>query len=330
MRNTFDNGGQGWDNWGRRNGLNVEALNGGGVRLWADAPGLHQGLAQSIALKAGRKYCYSCTFSAKLAPGASVNVLSVYVAGSKWGKLYRSLAGNQEEDTHTMEFSIPADLNEKQILFRPLILFGACDVQLRHASLVELGAAEGEAPLPVVGTMPAIVPVVHPKMIIDLSGEEPRNARAHIAEKPSPLPDGASVVKRDGAFIISYNFTTEKHDAVMFDIVKELPSAAKVSMELECSNPGHRLFFVLVDANGESHLVQRPLVLDFSKKKLVYELELVKKVPYNIYDSIWGGDGNQHLDLPLQSITIGIDDMPDTAKGSGILVIRNLKIGNWQ
>ncbi|MBQ7179359.1 MAG: hypothetical protein IJS08_18220, partial [Victivallales bacterium] len=112
--------------------------------------------------------------------------------------------------------------------------------------------------------------------------------------------------------------------------VKELPSAAKVSMEIECSNPGHRLFFVLVDANGESHLVQKPLELTFQKKKLVYTLALVKEVPYSIYDSIWGGDKNQHLDLPLRSITIGIDDVPDTATGKGTVTIRNLKIGNWK
>ena len=323
----FDNGGKGWENWGKKNGLHVETAEGGGVRLWSDAPGLHQGLAQSIALTPGRKYRYSCTFSAKLAPGAKLSVLSLYSAASKWNKTYRSLAGSQEEDTHTMEFSVPSTL-QGNVLLRPLILFGVCDVHLKQASLEEIGEGVEEKKQKV-GKMPVIVPVVHPKMTIDLSWEEPRNARAHIAEKPSPLPEGASVARKDGAFVVNYNFTTEKHDAVMFDIVKELPSAAKVSMEIECSQPGHRLFFVLVDANGESHLVLKPLELNFQKKKLTYVLELVKKVPYNIYDSVWGGDKNQHLDLPLRSITIGIDDVPDTATGKGTVTIRNLKIGNW-
>ncbi len=324
----FDNGGKGWDNWGKRSGLLMEAAEGGGVRIWAEAPGLHQGLAQSIALTPGKKYRYSCTFSAKLAPGAKLTVLSVYSGASKWSKTYRSLAGNQEEDTHTMEFTVPATLQGKSVLLRPVILFGACDVHLKQASLEEIGDGV-EVKKKEVGKMPVIVPVVHPKTTIDLSGEEPQNIRAHIAEKPSPLPEGASVARKDGAFVINYNFITEKHDAVMFDIVKELPSAAKVSMEVECSNPGHRLFFVLVDASGESHLVQKPLELSFQKKTLVYPLTLVKEVPYNINDSIWGGDKNQHLDLPLRSITIGIDDVPDTAKGSGTVTIRNLKIGNW-
>ncbi|MBQ7178774.1 MAG: hypothetical protein IJS08_15265, partial [Victivallales bacterium] len=225
----FDNGGKDWDNWGKRNGLHVEAAEGGGVRLWADGPGLHQGLAQSIALTPGKKYRYSCTFSAKLAPEAKLSVLSVYSGASKWNKTYRSLAGNQEEDTHTMEFSVPSTL-QGNVLLRPLILFGACDVHLKQASLEEIGAGVEEKKKEV-SKMPVVVPVVHPKMTIDLSGEEPQNIRAHIAEKPLPLPEGASVTRKDGAFVINYNFTTEKHDAVMFDIVKELPSAAKVSME---------------------------------------------------------------------------------------------------
>ena len=316
----------GWANWGSKMGLKLVSVQEG-LHVTAIGPKLNQGPAQTLKLKPGYEYEYSCKIKGKLAENAQVEVLHWYFPQTKRSGCLRKLRGEFDWWEHKVKFTVPADCDGNTVL-RPIIMTGPGEITLEWASLKEIG--EKLATKKEEGKIPEIVPVVHPKMTIDLSGEEPRNARAHIAEKPLPLPDGASVTRKDGAFVIDYNFTTEKHDAVMFDIVKELPSAAKVSMEVECSNPGHRLFFVLVDANGESHLVQKPLELNFQKKKLVYTLALVKKVPYNIYDSVWGGDGNQHLDLPLRSITIGIDDVPDTAKGKGTVTIRNLKIGNWK
>lgn len=327
----FENKGQGWENWGKRSDLQILEGVGGGVCLRAETPGLHQGLAQSVQLVRGRKYRYSCTFSAKCGEGGKVGVLSVYVAGSKWNKTLRMVVGQQDEDTHVLEFSVPEDLESDKILFRPVILWGACDVLLKEASLKEIGAGDA-VKKQVAHSLPVIVPVVHPMGTLDLSQEKPCNVRAHEdGAVAKVLPEGASVEHKDGAFIINYNFTTDKHDAIMFDINKEIVSAAKVSMDLECSAEGHRLFFVLVDAGGESHWCYKPLNLDFvGRKTLTYTLALPKEEPYNVLDSIWGGDKNQHLDLPLKSITIGIDDVPDTATGKGTVIIYNLKIGNWK
>jgi len=325
---NFANDASGWANWGKKKGLLISAVSDG-VLMQCDAPGLNQGLAQSIKLKAGSKYEYSCKVKGELGEDAYVNILSYYCANNKkmTGRA-RTIASSFEWDVHKITFNTPEDLTDA-VLFRPVILFGAGKITLQWASLKEVGEAE-ENKKETVGKLPEIVPVVHPMLKIDLSAEQPQNIRAHVNESlQMQLPGAASVQKKDDAFVINYAFTTSGHDAIIFDIVKEIPSCAKISMQVESDGKGHKMFFVLNDASGESHLVPRPLLLDFQKRQVTFNLALPKEEPYSILDSIWGGDGNQHLDLPLRSISIVIDDAPDSSIDSGLVTIKNLNIGNW-
>lgn len=316
----------GWSNWGKdRLAVSVSAE---GAFLKSEKPGLNQGLAQTLELKPSCKYEYSARFKANFGENAYASVLSWYCPKTKKRGQARQISGDVEWDTHKMIFNTPHDLQEK-VLLRPLVIFGPAEVTIAEVTLRELGVAAKVEPAAAKPELPVIVPVVHPKIKMDLSKEHPANARAHINEKNALLPDGASVLQENSSFIINYAFTTPGHDAVMFDIVKEIPSCAKVSMEVSSNGKGHRLFFVLVDQNDESHYVTKPLVLDFEQRKLVMSLTVDKEAPYSIYDSKWGGDGNQRLDLPLKRITIGVDDRPDSTIENGTVIIKNLQIGNW-
>lgn len=321
----FEKGLAEWDNWGKDR-LQI-AISDGKAILKSERPGLNQGIAQSIELKPGCKYEYSVRFTAEFFEDAYANLLSWHCLQTKRGGNLRSVRTNTEWDTHTLIFTTPHDLQEK-VLLRPLIIFGSAQVTISEVTIRELcNVVKVEAPEK--PELPVIVPVVHPKMTIDLSNEKPVNIRAHINEKNDLLPDGGSVSNENNTFIINYSFTTSGHDAVMFDIVREIPSCAKVSMEITSNGNGHRLFFVLVDKNDESHYVIKPLNLDFKQRNVTMSLRLDKEEPYSIFDSKWGGDGNQHLDMPLKKITVGVDDMPDKTIEKGTVTIKNLQIGNW-
>ncbi|MFA6929382.1 MAG: hypothetical protein WCT05_03570 [Lentisphaeria bacterium] len=324
----FLNNAEGWSNWGSKKGMTaISTLEG--LLLKCDSPGLNQGIAQSLSLKPGYKYEYSCRLRGTLeaSPASSVTLLSWYSPVTKTGSSFRTLIGDFEWDVHTTTFTIPANASG-ELLFRPIILTGPGAITLEWASLKEIGP--GELPKQQSKTkLPEIKPVIHPKIKIDLSAEIPANIRAHVKEKLSPLPQGSSITNINDEFVIHYAFSTPGHDAVMFDIVKEIPSCAKISLEITADGAGHRMFFVLTDSSGESHYVTKPLILDFTQKSLTFTLTLPPEKPYDILDSIWGGDRNQHLDLPLRSLTIGIDDSPDATIGQGTITLKKLQIGNW-
>ena len=63
--------------------------------------------------------------------------------------------------------------------------------------------------------------------------------------------------------------------------------------------------------------------------KIDMVIPLPQEKPYEILDSNWGGDEHQHLDMPLKSLTIVLDDCPDASTDSGVISIKDLKVGNW-
>ena len=315
-----------WTNWGYKQGLKLTSTPEG-LRITGTGPKLNQGPAQTLKLKPGYEYEYSCKLKGKLGENAHADVLHWHFQKIKKSGKLRTLRGNFEWWVHKVKFSIPKNCNGVTVL-RPVMLYGPGEIIVEWVSLKELG--EVLAGQTRKNRIPVIVPVVHPKKKIDLSDRQPVNVRAHINEKVSPPPEGCSVENRNGEFVIRYKFTTAGHDALMFDLVKNIDSCKKISMEITGDGKGHRLFFVLTDKSGESHLTEKPILLNFTgRKKFDMIIPLPPEKPYNILDSIWGGDGNQHLDLPLKSLTVVIDDCPDVSTDSGVITIKKLKIGNW-
>lgn len=316
----------GWANWGSKMGLKLVSTQEG-LHVTAIGPKLNQGPAQTLQLKPGYEYEYSCRIKGQLAENSRVEVLHWHYPQTLKSGCLKILRGTFDWWEHKSKFTIPADCNGKTVL-RPIIMTGPGEITMEWASLKELGeklaTKKGE------GKIPEIVPVVHPKKSIDLSKEQPVNVRMHINEIVSQPVQGCSVENQNGTFVINYKFTTKGHDAVFFDIAKELDSCRKVSMEVTSDGKGHRLFFVLTDKSGEAHLTDKPIMLNFKgSKKIDMVIPLPAEKPYDILDSNWGGDENQHLDLPLKSLTIVIDDCPDASMDSGVISIKDLKVGNW-
>ena len=323
----FENNAAGWNNWGRKQGLKLTSTPEG-LLITAAGQGLNQGPAQTLKLKPGHEYEYSCRLKGKLAENASAQLLHWHFPQIKKGGNLRKLRDNFEWWDHKVRFSVPKDCNGVTVL-RPVLLHGPGEIIIERVSLKELGESVSRRPAQE-NKIPEIVPVKHPKKKIDLSDLQPVNVRAHIREKVSAPPEGCSVRNRNGEFVIRYKFTTSGHDALMFDLVKRIDSCKKISMEITSDGKGHRLFFVLTDKSGEAHLTGKPIILNFKgRRKFNMVIPLPREEPYSILDSIWGGDGNQHLDLPLKSLTVVLDDSPDASMDSGVIAIKNLKIGNW-
>lgn len=323
----FENNAAGWTNWGRKQGLEL-AVTPEGLTVTATGEGLNQGPAQTVTLKPGYEYEYSCKLKGELGENACAQLLHWHFPSIKKSGKLRTVRGHFDWWDHSVRFSVPKECSGVTVL-RPVLLHGPGKIVIEKVSLRELGEAVSGRPAQV-NRIPEIVPVKHPEKTIDLSSLKPENVRAHINEKVSPPPEGCSVENRDGEFVIRYKFTTAGHDAVMFDLVEDIDSCRKISMEITSDGKGHRLFFVLTDKSGEAHLTGKPVSLKFKgRKKINMVIPLPKEEPYNILDSIWGGDGNQHLDLPLKSLTVVLDDSPDASMDSGVITIKNLKIGNW-
>ena len=317
----------GWANWGRKQGTTLTST-AEGLQVKAVGPKLNQGPGQTLKLKPGYEYEYSCRLKGKLGEHSSATVLSWNFPKLKRGGKLRQIRGTFDWWEHKVKFTVPQN-SDGITAIRPVILTGPGEVMLEWVSVKEFGEAVISRKGPE-KKIPVIVPVKHPKKVIDFSQEKPVNVRAHVNEKVSPPPKGCSVENRDGAFVVNYRFTTAGHDALMFDIVKNIDSCKKVSMEITSDGKGHRLFFVLTDKSGEAHLTSKPILLNFKgKKNFNMVIPLPPEKPYNILDSIWGGDGNQHLDLPLKSMTVVLDDSPDASTDSGVITIKNLNIGNW-
>lgn len=323
----FEDGLKGWTNWGKKMGTTL-TVTPEGLLIKAIGPKLNQGAAQTVKLKPGYEYEYSCKLKGKLEANSRASVLSWYYPQDKKGRNLRLLRGDFDWWTHMVSFTVPST-SDGIVLLRPVSLTGPGEITIEWVSLKEKG--EGvEAQKEKERHIPEVVPVVHPEKRIDLSREQPANVRMHINEKVSQPIEGNSVTNKDGAFVINYSFPSNGHDAVLFDLVKNIDSCKKLSMDITSDDKGHQLYFVLIDKSGEAHLTEKPLKLDFNgEKKFKMLIPLPAEKPYNILDSIWGGDGNQHLDLPLKSLTIVLDDSPDASTDTGVITIKNLTIGNW-
>lgn len=314
-----------WGNWG---GKRLRYRNTAeGLYMEGVTASLNQGIAQTLMLKVGQEYEFSCHLKGN-APGDSyVALLNVYYPATKRGDSFKQVRGNFDFWTHKVRFTVPA-ASKGKVLLRPVLLYGKCNLTLAWVSLKEIG--KGKAPaVKKYGRIPVIKPVIHPRKRIALHGEKPVSIKAHVHEKLTDPPRGSSVTKDGSAFVIRYNFTTPGHDALMFDIVKKIDSCARVSMTVHSDGKGHRLFFVLIDKSGEHHLITNPVILNKKTGKINTRLQLTPESPYNIPDTVWGGDKNVHLDLPLKGIKVVLDDKPDAFKGSGVVTIKDLTIGNW-
>ena len=155
---------------------------------------------------------------------------------------------------------------------------------------------------------------------------QPVRVKAHVAEKPSAPPAGNSVTGKDGLYTLTYKFTTEKHDALFCDLDVPLKGATVLTAQVNGDGKKHYLFVVVRDKSGECFYFPGP-VIDFKGWK---DVEIKFDYPMihagEKYASIWGGDGNQKPDFPLQGITIGLNDRPDKFKGQGKIQIRNIII----
>lgn len=170
--------------------------------------------------------------------------------------------------------------------------------------------------------------VVFPLVVLaeDLTQTSIIGPFAHVAGKPAKPPVGSNIVWKNRAFILTYNFTSNEHDALFFELKQNLKSATELTAELYGDGKGHKLFIVIKDKSGESFYLAGPSVSFKGWKKIRIKFKYPKVNPGEKYASIWGGDGNQHVDFPLQGILIGLNDTPDTAINSGTIIIKNIQI----
>ena len=154
----------------------------------------------------------------------------------------------------------------------------------------------------------------------------PSNVSAHVNGKVAALPDGAFVESKNGSNHVHYNFTTEGHDAIFFELKKPIAEGTVFNARVQGDGSGHSLFVVVKDNSGESFYFAGP-VIDFKGwKNIGIKFKYPKINSGERYASIWGGDGNQTPDYPLQGIVVGLNDAPDTAIGSGMIVIKEIEV----
>ena len=154
----------------------------------------------------------------------------------------------------------------------------------------------------------------------------PSHIQAHVAERVAAPPKGNSVTEENGVYTLKYNFTTEKHDALFFDLDCPLKTAEEMVLQVNGDGKGHTLFVVVRDQSGESFYFHGPAIDFTGWKTLKIKLNYPQINPGEKYASIWGGDGNQHPDFPLQGVTIGLNDTPDTAIDSGEIQIKDVQV----
>jgi len=148
----------------------------------------------------------------------------------------------------------------------------------------------------------------------------------HIAEKRSVPPEGNAVTLKDGIYTLAYNFTTEKHDALFFDLDITLEKASELTAQVNGDGKGHTLFAVVRDNSGECFYFPGPEIKFKGWKTVKIKFKYPKVNPGEKYASIWGGDGNQKPDFPLQGITLGLNDTPDLSTDSGTIKIRKITV----
>ena len=149
---------------------------------------------------------------------------------------------------------------------------------------------------------------------------------AHTAEKPSAPPPGNMVTGKDGTYTLKYNFTTEKHDALFFDLDIPLENASELTAQVNGDGKGHTLFVVIRDKSGECFYFSRPAIKFKGWKTVKIKFKYPEVNPGEKYASIWGGDGNQKPDFPLLGITLGLNDTPDSSTDRGEIQIRKIKV----
>ena len=89
---------------------------------------------------------------------------------------------------------------------------------------------------------------------------QPVRIRAHIAEKPSAPPPGNSVSCKNGVYTLTYRFTTEKHDALFFDLDLPLEEASELTAQVNGDGKGHTLFAVVRDRSGQCFYFPGPAI----------------------------------------------------------------------
>ena len=149
---------------------------------------------------------------------------------------------------------------------------------------------------------------------------------AHIAGKPAAPPEGSKLVRNGGSFALTYNFTSRGHDALFFELMQNLNSATVLTAKVKGDGKGHSLFAVVKDRSGESFFFPGPAITFRGWKTIRIKFAYPKVNPGEKYASVWGGDGNQHPDFPLQGIVIGLNDTPDTAVDTGTIIIKDIRI----
>ena len=160
----------------------------------------------------------------------------------------------------------------------------------------------------------------------DLNEASMTGPYAHVAGKPAPPPAGSKLVRKDGTFSLTYNFTSQGHDALFFELKQNLNSATELTAKVKGDGKGHSLFAVVKDRSGESFFFPGPAITFRGWKTIRIKFAYPKVNPGERYASIWGGDGNQHPDFPLQGIVIGLNDTPDTAVDTGTILIKDIRI----
>lgn len=160
----------------------------------------------------------------------------------------------------------------------------------------------------------------------DLNEASVTGPYAHVGGKPAPPPAESKLVRENGTFILTYNFTTQGHDALFFELKQNLNSAAVLTAKVKGDGKGHTLFAVVKDRSGESFFFPGPAITFRGWKTIRIKFAYPKVNPGEKYASVWGGDGNQHPDFPLQAVVIGLNDTPDTAVDTGTIIIKDIRI----
>ena len=103
----------------------------------------------------------------------------------------------------------------------------------------------------------------------------------------------------------------------------ELEKCEEIAVERTLSDGAQRLFVVLTDAKGESHL------FEFSQGGPERQMVRAKvfgsnKYPGEHFAWRWGGDDNQKIDWPVRKIALSVNDSPDEFVGAVTVVFHSL------
>ena len=138
--------------------------------------------------------------------------------------------------------------------------------------------------------------------------------KAHVNGKPAAPTAGTKLSTGEAGVTIACDFTSAGHDAAWVEFPCELGACGEVVLDRTLSDSKQKVFVILTDSLGESHLFNFCAGAS-GRAKVTARILAENKAVGEYFAFRWGGDDNQKIDWPVKKVALGVNDQPDTFVG---------------